>query len=348
MSKRRPITLSILATPDTTPSHLFGLFDVLSSVGLGWESFVAGKPGDPMFDVRIVAATRDPISYAGNVLVSPHLSVKEAKDTDIALVASFATPPLFSQRQQNERELDWLISQQHRGATMVSSCAGAIMLAHTGILDGLEATSHWGYFEMLRSEYPEVRWRIEKNLCISGNNDQIVTSGGATAWQELVLYLITRFCGVEHAVHSAKLWLIPCREENQAPFATMSQIIQHDDGVVKICQEWIAYHYDNPNPITAMVKLSELPPTTFARRFKRATGYRPMDYVHILRVEEAKQMLEMSGNAVDQIGREVGYEDPASFRRIFKRTAGLTPSIYRRRFGRGRFEQYERMQLPTN
>jgi transcriptional regulator GlxA family with amidase domain len=65
-----------------------------------------------------------------------------------------------------------------------------------------------------------------------------------------------------------------------------------------------------------------------------------MDYAHALWVEEAKEMLEMTGEVVDQIGREVGYEDPASFRRIFKCKAGLTPSTYRRNFARSRFERF--------
>jgi transcriptional regulator GlxA family with amidase domain len=89
-----------------------------------------------------------------------------------------------------------------------------------------------------------------------------------------------------------------------------------------------------------MIERSGLASTTFARRFKRATGYRPIDYVHTLRVEEAKEMLEKSDASIDQIGRDVGYEDPASFRRLFKRKAGVTPSIYRRRFGRRRFDRY--------
>ena len=80
-----------------------------------------------------------------------------------------------------------------------------------------------------------------------------------------------------------------------------------------------------------MVERSGISKTTFSRRFRRATGYRSMDYVHTLRVEEAKEMLETISNAVDHIGSEVGFEDPASFRRIFKRKVGLTPSTYCRR-----------------
>jgi len=123
----------------------------------------------------------------------------------------------------------------------------------------------------------------------------------------------------------------------------MPRGVPHDDGVVSECLLWIAGHYEHPNPIAAMIEQSSLPRTTFSRRFKHATGYRPMDYVHTLRTEEAKQMLEISVDAIDKIGRRVGYEDPASFRRIFKRKVGLTPSIYRRKFSRSHFERYNLM-----
>ena len=89
-----------------------------------------------------------------------------------------------------------------------------------------------------------------------------------------------------------------------------------------------------------MVERSSFAPTTFARRFRRATGYAPMDYVHTVRIEEAKQMLEATDANIETIGEEVGYEDPASFRRLFKRKSGLSPAKYRRQFGRRRFERY--------
>ena len=90
-----------------------------------------------------------------------------------------------------------------------------------------------------------------------------------------------------------------------------------------------------------MVGHSGLAPTTFARRFKKATGFGPMEYVHRVRVEEAKKKLESGNEVVENIGFDVGYEDPASFRRVFKRKVGLTPSGYRRRFGRSRFERFD-------
>lgn len=339
--QQQPVTVSILASPHTSPSTLFGLFDVLSSVGIGWEKFVTGVPEEPRFDVRIVAATPEPFQCAGNVLVSPHFGVEEVGDTDIALVASLLVPASAPLTDYDSKAFDWLSCQQARGAIVASACTGALVLAEAGLLNGWEATTHWAYRDLFRIHYPAVQLRLERNLCGSGHDNQFVTSGGTTAWQELALHLITRFCGMEYAMRSARFWLIPDREESQAQYAAMSRGIPHNDTVVDNGQTWVAKHYADPNPVSIMVRESGLPATTFARRFKRATGYNPMDYVHTVRIEEAKELLANKNSTVNEIGYQVGYEDPASFRRLFKRKTGTTPSNYRRRFGRYRFERYD-------
>lgn len=335
------IAVSILTTPDTSPSTLFGLSDLLSSVGIGWESYVTGEPEEPRFNVRIVAATSDPFECSGNVTITPHSAIDDVKETDIALVPGLIVPAFTPFKERYDREFEWLAQQYQRGAITASVCTGALMLAESRILDGWEATTHWAYRDLFRLHYPDIQLRLERNLCGSGHENRIVTSGGLMAWQELALHFITRFCGVEYTSRTAKFWLIPDRQEGQAPFESMPRKIQQADAVVHDCQRWVAEHYAVLDPVSAMMERSGLPPTTFARRFKRATGYRPIDYVHTLRVEEAKQMLERSEVSIDQIGHDVGYEDPASFRRLFKRKAGVTPSVYRRRFGCQRFGRYE-------
>jgi transcriptional regulator GlxA family with amidase domain len=81
-----------------------------------------------------------------------------------------------------------------------------------------------------------------------------------------------------------------------------------------------------------MVARSGLPARTFKRRFRAATGYAPLDYVQTLRIEEAKQLLETTGEPTDAVAHQVGYDDPAFFRRLFKRRTGVTPARYRQRF----------------
>jgi len=59
----------------------------------------------------------------------------------------------------------------------------------------------------------------------------------------------------------------------------------------------------------------------------------PLEYVHTLRIEEAKQMLEAGDEPIEAIANEVGYEDAGFFGRLFRRKVALTPREYRRRFG---------------
>jgi transcriptional regulator GlxA family with amidase domain len=339
----KPLKVSILATPDTSPSTLFGLYDVLSSVGVGWEMFVSGEDANPWFEVQIVSVESRPFlckGGGGGALITPNASTQDADDTDIVILASFVPKDAVSLRDHDKREIDWILRMRDRGTILASMCTSTALLAEAGVLDGLEATTFWAYRDLVKIRYPMVRWCVDKNLCVAGKDEQVVTGGGATVWQELALYLITRFCGSEQAANTAKLWVIPGRDMGQAPFSVKTQIALHDDSVIKTCQTWVADNFSKPNPIEGMTLQTGLPPTTFSRRFKRATSYGPMDYVHLLRTEKAKKMLEISKATIEQIGFEIGYEDPASFRRIFKRKVGLTPSTYRHRFSYSAFERF--------
>ncbi len=341
MVSQKAVSISIVVSPETSPSTLFGLFDVLSSVGIGWEKYVTGEPEMPQFNVKIVAASSDPVECSGNVLVTPHLGIDEVDQTDVVIVASLLVPASIPLKDYDQNTLKWLREQQSHGAIIASACTGALVLAQAGMLDGLEATSHWAYRDLFRIHYPGVRLRLGQNLVGTGHNNKIVTSGGTTAWQELALHLITRYCGIEYTVRSVRFWLIPDREENQGQYAAMPLGIPHNDALIERSQLWVADHYADPNPVTTLIDQSGLPPTTFSRRFKRATGYNPMDYVHATRMEHAKDLLTKEAHNIDEIGFLVGYEDPASFRRLFKRKSGISPSHYRRRFGHYRFARYE-------
>ena len=103
------------------------------------------------------------------------------------------------------------------------------------------------------------------------------------------------------------------------------------DAVIGECQAWIAQNYVCTNPVAAMTERSGLKPRTFARRFRSATGYLPIEYVHAVRIEEARMIIETEASGLDEVGNQVGYEDPTFFRRLFKRETGLSPATYRRR-----------------
>lgn len=332
MAKEAKPVIALLASAETSPSVLYGLFDVLYSVGCVYPDMTVGEPGPETLDVRIVAADDAPFRIMGNVLVEPHAGLDTMHRADVVVVCDMYTPMYEPPREKYPREIDWLRRMHDRGALVSSVCSGSVVLAEAGLLEGREAACHWAYAELFRRCYPGVRMIENSIVCLSHEPDRIVTAGGVTAWQDLAVYLIARLCGQARAIEVAKVFLLAGHEEGQLPFAAMTRRVDGSDAVIADCQAWIAEHYDEANPVNCMVERSGLNPRTFARRFRAATGYQPIDYVQAIRVEEAKQMLETEELGIDDIAAEVGYEDPASFRRVFKRRAGLTPAAYRRKF----------------
>ncbi len=332
MVERLKPLIALLAAQETSPSVLYGLYDVLYSVGAVYPDMTIGEPGPEALNVRIVAARAEPFRCLGDVMVEPHAAIDAIERADVVIVCDMYTPIHEPPRGRYPRETAWLRRMHAGGALVCSVCSGALVLAEAGLLDGREAVAHWAYGDLFRRCYPKVKVRKDSVLCLSNEGEGIVTAGAVTAWQDLALHLIARFCGQQQALRTAKVFLLSGHEEGQLPFAAMTRKIDTSDRVIAECQSWIAANYAASNPVQRMIERSGLKPRTFARRFRAATGHQPIDYVQALRVEEAKQILETEELAIDEIAEAVGYDDPASFRRLFKRKAGLTPAAYRKKF----------------
>lgn len=332
MSDRSKPSIALLATQETSPSVLYGMYDVLLSVGAVYSDLTTGQPEECLLNVKIVADTDKPFRCFGKVLVEPHAGLDDVGKTDVAVVCDIYSPIDTPPRGLYRREIDWLKRMHGNGSILASVCSGSLILAEAGLLEGIECAGHWGYRDLFREHYPQVRFREDAILIFGGEDARIITAGGHASWHDLALHLIARLCGANHAIRTAKIYLLSGHLDGQLPFAAMTRRVQKSDAVIGQCQEWIAQNYACANPVATMVDRSGLKPRTFERRFRAATGYLPMDYVHALRIEEAKQLIETETTGIDEIGFKVGYEDPTFFRRLFKRKAGLTPAAYRRKF----------------
>ena len=330
-TKQRPL-IALLASPETSSSVLYGLYDVLASVGSGFLEMITGVPGEEILDVKIVAVSSKPFRCVGNVGVEPHAAINDIEHPDAVIICDMYTPIDQPPTGTYPREVEWLKKVYANGAFLSSVCSGSAVLAETGLLDGEEVSGHWAYRHMFREYYPQLKWKEDSALNLSAQDRRLITTGGVTAWQDLAIYLINRFCGAQQAIDTARLHLLTPHTDGQLPFASMTQNRQHSDAVISACQDWIADNYNSANPVTRMTEQSGLNARTFSRRFRNATGYHPLDYVQELRIEIAKNLLSTESTNVDDISVAVGYEDPTSFRRLFKRKAGLTPAVYRKKF----------------
>lgn len=342
MSQERPVetvSVHLLAFPAVTASALYGFYDIFTTVGVAWP-MLTGRASSPVrFDVKIVAETADPFTCFGGVPVQPHCGFDDVTTADVVIVPDPLIPCTIDPRGQWPGIVEWLRVQHDNGALLCSVCTGSLLMAETGLLDGWQATTHWAFTGMFQKYYRKIELLPEHILLSTGPDQRLLTGGGVASWQDLALHVVARFCGQAEAIRTAKVFVLGDRTIGQLAFAAMPRSPDHDDQVIAGCQAWIAEHYCLPNAVAGMVARSGLPERTFKRRFKAATGYAPIRYVQSMRVEEAKRLLEATDQTSERVGADVGYEDPASFRRLFKRETNLTPTQYRKHYrGIGRAE----------
>ena len=327
----KSITVKLVALPDSTVSPLSGLYEALNSFELlcGADDTV---PAVSPFQVEIVAPLQRFTTGATGLPLAAHRTIAEVDHADIVIISSLMVAGGAWGAGRYPEVVDWLRRMHTQGAVLCTSCSGVLLLAETGLLDGHEATVHWAYADTFRHNFPEVQLRIEETLVATGGRQDFVMSGAASSWHDLVLYLIVRYVGPAAAQAVTKFMLFQWHADGQAPFATFTEPRDHSDAVVLSVQNWLKNHYAVANPVEEMVRHSGLVDRSFKRRFTKSTGYTAISYVQHLRVEQAKHRLEQSDTPVDDVSWEVGYEDPAFFRRLFKRITGITPSAYRRKF----------------
>ncbi len=327
---RGPLRVSLLVIPDATLGSVTGMFDTLSCFQL-LGTFDDAVPAEAPFAVELVGESNDRVPTASGVELPVHRSIAAARDTDIAIVPSVILEGGIWVPGRYPELVGWLKRVHDEGGVLCSACSGVLLIAETGLLSGREATMHPAYAPTFRSNFPDVRLRLEETLVKTGEREELVTAGASASWHDLVLYLVARHVGPTAAQAIAKFMLLQWHADGQRPYVSFDAPSDHGDAVVLAAQEWLQKSYAVAAPVTELVERSGLPERTFKRRFARATGYSPISYVQHVRVEEAKRRLERTAEPVDAISYAVGYEDPASFRRLFKRITGVTPGAYRRK-----------------
>jgi transcriptional regulator GlxA family with amidase domain len=323
--------VSLVAIPEATLSTLTGIYDALGSVHLmaGFSDAVADKPA---FRVEIVGEKIGPLQFASGLPLPVERAVSSIRQTDIVIVPSLLVNGSDWKTGRYDGLVEWLGKMHRTGATICSACSGIFLIAETGLFDGKDSTIHWSYARAFRRTFPAVRVHPEKVLIAAGAREELLTSGASASWHDLVLYLIARHAGAAAAQAVTKFMALQSHQDSLAPYVVFDAPRDHGDAVVANVQEWLQTHYSVATPIEEMVRRSGLPERSFKRRFAKATGLAPITYVQRLRVEEAKRRLERTRTPVDEISWQVGYEDPAFFRRLFRRTTHLSPAAYRKKF----------------
>lgn len=131
---------------------------------------------------------------------------------------------------------------------------------------------------------------------------------------------------------TARYFLVDPGGREQRFYSTFAPSFVHGDAPVLTVQRWLQAKSGGKITVAAMAERARLGERTFLRRFRRATGDRPLEYLQHVRVGKARELLEQTVLAIDEIAWRVGYEDTSAFRKVFLRVMGLSAGEYRRRF----------------
>ncbi len=319
----------ILGFDQALASAITGVLDLFALAGVTWNRIQGSEP-TPIFDVKIASANGEPIRCINGINLGAHVSFAEIQNAD-ALIIPTIGGPIEQVLASNPDLINAIQAADRQRCIIAGNCTGNFLLAQAGILNGRQATTHWGFKDQFKQHYPNVNLTAEFMLT---RDEHIYCAGGGLAWFDLGLHMIERFVGFETAIQTAKAFVIDYRRDSQLSYSLMGLAKPHKDTLIKEVQQWLTQNYATSIAIDDLAQRFSVSKRTLIRRFNQALDMPPNVYIQGLRVEGAQKLLEESDMHIDTIMNTVGYEDASSFRRLFKSKTGVTPSDYRSRFRR--------------
>lgn len=223
----------------------------------------------------------------------------------------------------------WLKTQHQKGARIASACAGAFLLAATSLVDTRSVTTHWGLSDRFHAQFPHIELKCDEILIDHGD---VITAGGVMSWLDLGFELIKQYASPVVMRHLGKLLVVDTAHREQRFYQQFMPSFLHGDQAIVTIQQRMNLEYMTAISIQTLAEQSSLTVRTMQRRFLKATGYNPNQYLQRLRVQKMCDLLESTTQSFEAIATSVGYEDISACRKAFVKTMGLTPREFRRRF----------------
>jgi transcriptional regulator GlxA family with amidase domain len=320
------INITILALKNSVLASIADSQYVFTKV----NEFLKQSGRSSLFEVRLVGLSNEVKLNQGLFAIYPDLTIDEVKQTDLIIIPSL-TGDMMTATHVNRDFAGWIATQYKNGSEVASLCVGAFLLAFSGLLKGRQCTTHWLYANEFRHFYPNVKLVDEKVITDQGG---LYSSGGNNAYWNLLLHLVEKYTDRAMAIRTAKYFVIDLDRNYQSPFIIFNGLKDHDDDAIRSSQEYIERHYPDRLTIEFLADKFNLSRRTFERRFKKATRNTVVEYIQRVKIESSKKQLEIGRKSIHEIMNAVGYADVQTFRDVFKRVTGMSPTDYRNKYNR--------------
>ncbi|MES2072446.1 MAG: helix-turn-helix domain-containing protein [Pseudomonadota bacterium] len=325
--------------PDCIASAVTGPLDILSVANSIWAFKNKGQ-AEPLFSWSVHSLDGAAVKTPSGISLDADGVIDMARsDVDVVLLPGIYTENGVSgllHKLQQLQPLYPLLQQRHRqGSMLAANCSASFLLAEAQLLNGGHATTTWWLERAFRARYPQVELRLAELIT---EYQRLLCSGAGTSYLNQTLYLVQRYAGQDIAAACAKTMLIDANRSSQMPYMSVSMTQQdsqpHSDTLVLRAQQWMSKRQDQAFSLQDLAAHLAVSERTVIRHFHQALGSTPTAYSQLLKIDLAKRLLETSTLSLETVAQRIGYADPGSFRRLFKRETGLSPVEYRQQFNR--------------
>ncbi len=320
-----------IAYQDCYAGSLASPQDLYTVANAHWREQYKGREGD--FEWQTLSASGEPVVTASRLRVAVDGPFVDLAPGSIIVVPAMAYPGgrEFNKTLDSLRNIiDWLKRQYANDCIICTHCTGSFVLAETGLLNGLSATTSWWLAEQFRQRYPEITLRADQLVVDEG---RLLTGGANGAEMLAALTMVERYMGRAVASQSARTLLVDTNLTQQAPYLTLPRQKQHSDSLMLEVQDYLEKNLNAAFSLDELAARFCISSRTLMRRFKAAVGDTPNSYLQNLRIEAAKKLFEATALSTDAVMVRIGYADASSFNRLFQRKTGLSPRAYRLKFG---------------
>lgn len=274
---------------------------------------------------EVCFAAPSPCVCSGHVTISGCQPLESLLQADTVIV-----PGIVSPRSHDDEAVSAILREAVScGARVASICTGAWVLAASGILDGLSATTHWEMTAGLAEAYPSIRIEHE---ALFVDNGQILTSAGLASGIDLCLHMIRTDFGAAVAEACARFFVVPVEREGRQTQLVRHYPPQSDDNLATL-QLWLLENLHSDLSLQDIAGHACVSQRTLNRRFHEQIGMTPMAWLTKARMRRAQSLLEVSSMSVEQVASATGFASAAAFRECFRRFVGTSPTAWRKTYG---------------
>ena len=283
-----------------------------------------------IFKIEVAGISKEVDFYSGLFTVKPHTHISAITKTHLIIIPSL-NHDYQKGVKKNKLLIEWITKQYKNGAQIASICTGAFMLAASGLLDGKNCSTHWAAADTFRSMFPKVHLQADKLIT---DENGIYTNGGAYSFLNLMIYLVEKYYDWSTAVFCSKVFQIEIDRQSQSAFTIFTGQKQHGDEMVQQAQAYLESNLHEKVAIEQLASRFSVGRRTFDRRFIKATGNTPIEYLQRVKIESAKKAFENGRKTINEVMYEVGYSDVKAFREVFRKVTGMSPLEYRGKYNK--------------